>query len=419
MTEPTVDTSRAAELRRQLTEELKADGLIRTDPVEKAFLTVPRERFAPEVTLVEAYKKGVVVTKRDEHGTTISSVSAPQIQATMLEQARLDQGMRVMEIGSGGYNAALMSELVGQDGEVTTLDIDPEVTDRARACLKDAGYNDVNVVLADGEDGCPQHAPYQRVIVTVGAWDIPPAWIDQLTPDGTLTVPLRMRGLTRSVTFVRQGAHLVSTSAKICGFVKMQGAGAHTERLLLLRGKEIGLRFDDGEPADPDQLDGVLDTERAEAWSGVEITASEQFDTLQLWLATALDGFCLMSVDRALDTGVVSPQNKLACPAVVDRDSFAYLAVRKTEADGVARFEFGVHAFGPRAHELAESMNAAITAWGRSHRSGSVPRISFHPATTDPKDLPEGRVLRKQHGSVVISWSDEGQAASHNPDEKE
>ena len=210
MTEPIVDTSRATELRTQLTEELKADGLIRTGPVERAFLTVPRERFTPEVTLEEAYKKGVVVTKRDEHGTTISSVSAPQIQATMLEQAQLDKGMRALEIGSGGYNAALMSELVGQDGEVTTLDIDPEVTDRARACLKDAGYNDVTVVLADGEDGCPEHAPYQRIIVTVGAWDIPPAWIDQLTPDGIMVIPVRGEMLRIVRTGPDRGDHKIT-----------------------------------------------------------------------------------------------------------------------------------------------------------------------------------------------------------------
>ena len=79
--------------------------------------------------------------------------------------------MRVLEVGSGGYHAALMVELVGEDGEVTTVDIDPEVINRARECLTDAGYPRVNTVLADGEDGCAQFAPYDRVIVTAGAWN--------------------------------------------------------------------------------------------------------------------------------------------------------------------------------------------------------------------------------------------------------
>jgi len=116
-----------------------------------------------------------VVTKREEHGIALSSVSAPWLQAMMLAQAQLAPGMRVLEIGSGGYNAALLAELVGEEGEVTTVDIDPEVVDRARCCLEAAGYRRVTVVLADAEGGIPDHAPYDRVIVTAGAWDMPPA----------------------------------------------------------------------------------------------------------------------------------------------------------------------------------------------------------------------------------------------------
>src|SRR5206468_11084556 len=141
------------------------------------------------VSLDEAYANDVVRTKRDEHGMTISSVSAPWLQAMMLEQAELRPGMRCLEVGSGGYNAALMAELVGPTGEVTTVDIDPDVTDRARRCLTNAGHERVNVVLADAEMGVADHAPYDRVIVTVGFWDVPPALADQLTADGRLVVP--------------------------------------------------------------------------------------------------------------------------------------------------------------------------------------------------------------------------------------
>ena len=62
------------------------------------------------------------------------------------------------------------------------MDIDPEVTARTRACLDAAGYGRVRVVLADAEHGVPDGAPYDRIIVTAGAWDIPPAWISQLAP---------------------------------------------------------------------------------------------------------------------------------------------------------------------------------------------------------------------------------------------
>jgi protein-L-isoaspartate(D-aspartate) O-methyltransferase len=172
VTEATAESAHAAGLRGKLVAELKTASSIVSKEVEAAFLPVPRHLFAPGATPEEAYAPfSVVVAKRDEHGTTISSVSAPSVQAVMLERAGLRPGMRCLEIGSGGYNAALMAELVGTEGEVTTVDIDPDITARARTFLTETGYdNRVNVVLADGEEGSPEHAPYDRTIVTVGAW---------------------------------------------------------------------------------------------------------------------------------------------------------------------------------------------------------------------------------------------------------
>ena len=102
------DPAHARHLRNRLSDELAADGWIESKEVEAAFRTVPRHLFAPGATLEEAYAPdGVVAKRRDGRGITISSVSAPQIQALMLEQAALGPGMRVLEIGSGGYNAAV------------------------------------------------------------------------------------------------------------------------------------------------------------------------------------------------------------------------------------------------------------------------------------------------------------------------
>jgi len=170
--EVTADSARAAELRSGLVDALVTKGMIVSMEVEAAVRTVPRHLFAPGSTLEEAYAQGVVRIKRDEHGSTISSVSAPWLQAMMLEQAQLGPGMRVLEVGSGGYNAALIAELVGEDGAVTTVDIDPDVIDRARGCLTEAGYSRVNVVLADAEWGVPEYAPYDGIIVTAGTWDM-------------------------------------------------------------------------------------------------------------------------------------------------------------------------------------------------------------------------------------------------------
>jgi protein-L-isoaspartate(D-aspartate) O-methyltransferase len=295
----------AADLRRGLVDDLVTRGLITSIQVEAAFRAVPRHLFAPEADLPVTYADDVVVVKRDEHGTTISSVSAPNIQALMLEQAKLQPGMRVLAIGSGGYNAALCAEVVGESGHVTTIDIDGEITDRARRCLESAGYSRVAVAQADGDQGFPSGAPYDRILVTAGAWDVPCAWSEQLSDQGTVTVPLRIRGNTRSLTLRREDDHYVAVSSKLCGFVPMRGAGAHREGLLLLRGREIGLRRDDGPLPDPRGLDGLLDGRRWETWTSVTVGPMEPFDSLHLWLATELPGFCHLSVDPDLDTGRV------------------------------------------------------------------------------------------------------------------
>src|SRR5258708_14855664 len=90
----------AAELRSRLAASLVADGTITSPSVEAAIRTVPRHLFVPEVSVRDAYADEVVVTKRDAHGDPVSSVSAPQMQAFMLEQAELRPGMRCLEIGS-------------------------------------------------------------------------------------------------------------------------------------------------------------------------------------------------------------------------------------------------------------------------------------------------------------------------------
>jgi protein-L-isoaspartate(D-aspartate) O-methyltransferase len=118
------DAGRAAELRAAMVSELCGQGKVTRLPVEAAFRVVPRERFMPAGTdLAVAYGfDSSVVTKRDEHGVAISSVSAAYIQARMLELAELVAGATVLEVGSGGLNAALIAEIIGPNGRVVSVD---------------------------------------------------------------------------------------------------------------------------------------------------------------------------------------------------------------------------------------------------------------------------------------------------------
>lgn len=404
------------QLRNSMVGELRDLGAIHTDRVETAFRTVPRHLFVPEVSASRAYAaEDAVITKTGGDGINISSVSAARIQAFMLEQADIHPGMNVLEIGSGGLNAAYIAELVGPGGKVTTADIDPDVTDRANRCLGEAGYDRVNVVLTDGENGAPGHDPYDRIIVTVGAWDIPPAWLDQLTDDGRIVVPLRVRGLTRSVALAREGDRMVSRGYELCGFVPMQGAGEHRVRLAVLhdeKDEEIGLRLDDGQRVDTGPLRAALSQPRAEAWSAVTIGGMEPFDDLDLWLATVVPDFALLAATAAArEKGLVASASPLGVPTLVDGDSFAYRTARPLDEERT-RFEFGAYGHGPAAQKAADRLVELVQTWDREQRAHHA-RFTVQPASEVTPSAKAGGVLhsspaelivRKRHTRVTVSW---------------
>jgi protein-L-isoaspartate(D-aspartate) O-methyltransferase len=355
MTNTTIEPDEATRLRNRVVNELCADGTISTPAIKAAMRKVSRHAFIPDTPLDMAYATyAAVITKTDEYGVHLSSVSAPQIQAMMLEQAQVRPGMRVLEIGSGGLNAAYLAELVGEDGGVVTVDIDPVVTDRASRLLEEQGYGKVRVVTADAAEPIPGLGEVDVVMVTAGAWDIAPAWTAQLKQGGRLVLPLRMRGLTRSIAFTEvtgeNGTYLQSESARICGFVPMQGSTAHREELLLVNGTpEIGLKFDDGLPADPHRLDNAVTTPRHELWTGVTVRPQELIDTLQMAMAISLPGFCTMAVDKILDTGLVAPVNK----------RFALAPSKATPS----------HISSPAAPRTTSTSSTACTLSGRTRRS--------------------------------------------------
>ncbi|MGW5677384.1 methyltransferase, FxLD system [Streptomyces sp. NPDC003860] len=408
-TEPAAQptTAEVERLREEMIEKLRELGAVRTAEVEGALRKAPRHVFAPEAPLEKAYAaEYALVTKKDADGVDISSVSAARVQAMMLEQARIRPGDRILEIGSGGQNAAYIAELVGAAGQVTTADIDPDITERAERLLAQAGYERVNVVLADGEGGVPEHAPYDRIVVTVGAWDIPPAWVDQLAEGGRIVVPLRMRGLTRSVAFDRVGDHLVSRDYELCGFVPMQGVGENRMRLSLLHepaGEEVALKLDDGRQVDAHLLRDALHQPRTEVWTGVTIGGFEPNDNLDLWLATALDDFTLLSAKPGARTrGIVASVSPIGVATLAVADSFAYRTVRPVDEERTL-FEFGVYGHGPHAKAVAERLAEEIRTWDREHRSDRA-LIEAHPAGTPDELLPAGRVIDKRHTRITVSW---------------
>lgn len=385
--------------RTDMVRALRDQDAITSEPVAAAFVAVPRHRFAPDTPLDVAYDlHRTVPVKKDEHGLDISVMSAAHLQAVMLEQADIEPGMKILEIGSGGYNAALLQELVGSEGEVTTLDIDRDIVDRARRCLDDAGYDRVQTVLADGEAGFPEGAPYDRIIVTVAAWDIPPSWINQLGEKGRLVVPLTVRGTTRSIAFDRDGDGLVSRSYRLARFVPMQGEGTAKERKALLR-DGVALQTDDAQvPFNTKALNHALNTPRRTFWSGAPYDLP---DELELYLTLHLSSPARLHASKDIvDSGLVEPSALLGVPTLVTEDSIAYRTRRENpDTDG---FESGVVAHGPQAEALAYEYLKLLRRWATDHRRRGAATIRFLPGPA-PSDLPENSVL-KRHGVVAVSW---------------
>jgi len=243
------DESSLAQMREHLAARVITANRIGSSRVAAALRDVPRHLFLPELRPEAVYRDDAIVTKRDETGQPISSSSQPAIMAIMLDQLDLAPGHRVLEIGAGtGYNAALISHIVGPSGRVTSVDIDPELVRTAREHLARAGFAEVTVVGADGAVGDPEHAPYDRIIATVGVSDLAPAWLAQAAPawrDAVRVVAIDMCSIYASaVRRVLPGAriavdlfHVVHLAVKMTGDVRRR----------VVRGK-YGRRGRSGDP---------------------------------------------------------------------------------------------------------------------------------------------------------------------------
>jgi protein-L-isoaspartate(D-aspartate) O-methyltransferase len=238
---------------------LTRSGIV-TDPrITAAVAAVRREIFVPGHPLDQVYGDNALVTHEDARGMPISSSSQPAIVVIMLEQLAAGPGQQVLEVGAGtGYNAALLAAL---GASVVTVDIDEGIAAEARAHLAAAGISGVDVRTGDGWLGWPDGAPYDRIELTVGAWDLSRAWRDQLTDSGVLVVPLWLRaGVQLSVAFRRDGDVLRSGSVRYCGFMRLRGPHAGPEGHVPV-GDGVYAMLDDTSAATVSLLHGLLATE--------------------------------------------------------------------------------------------------------------------------------------------------------------
>ena len=201
----------------RLIERLKRYGYIRSKEVEDAMLSIRREDFVPPSVRRYAY---------DDTPLEIGfgqTISAPHMVAMMCEELELKKGLKILEIGAGsGYHAAVISRIIGEEGKVYSIERIAELAEFARKNLEKAGIKNVEVIEGDGSLGLPEYAPYDRILVTCSAPDIPEPLIEQLKEGGIILIPV---GRTFSVLIkgIKKGKRLERKEICGCAFVPLIG----------------------------------------------------------------------------------------------------------------------------------------------------------------------------------------------------
>jgi protein-L-isoaspartate(D-aspartate) O-methyltransferase len=268
---------------------LKAAGAIKSPAVERAFRTVERHRlletfyhrtdrsaggtFAtlqhdPEHPrrdhLALVYADTVLATRFID-GLPASSTSQASLVAAMLELLDLSAGLTILEIGAGtGYNAALVAEIVGDQRLVVTVDVLEDVVGQTRRLLAGAGYPQIQVLLRDGFEGVPEHAPFDRIVATVGCSDLSPRWAEQLASGGSMLVPVEHATGHPLVLLTKQAGTLRGRMVLRTGFMPVRGplyiedlwarGVVVRDRAELVREPDSGPRFSARPPGEPMDL---------------------------------------------------------------------------------------------------------------------------------------------------------------------
>ena len=183
-----------AQQREQMVETQLKSRDIQSERVLEAMKKVPRHLFMPESVRQYAYIDSPVSIGQGQ------TISQPYIVGLMTQTVDPQPGDRALEVGTGsGYQAAVLGELVQ---EVYTIEIIPDLAERAEKALAESGFDNVEVRQGDGYQGWPEKAPFDIILITAAPEEIPQPLIDQLAEGGRLVVPLGAEGTIQTLTLV-------------------------------------------------------------------------------------------------------------------------------------------------------------------------------------------------------------------------
>ena len=204
---------------RKLREAMVATQLIprgiRDARVLEAMKTVPRHLFIEEFSWQKAYDDMALPVGEGQ------TISQPYMVAVMTELLELGGDEKVLEIGTGtGYQAAILAELAS---EIYTIERIPSLSERARQTLRELGYLRVHFRVDDGTRGWPEAAPFDRILITAGAPEIPEPLIGQLSEGGMIIAPVGDRFSQQLIRARKQGGRLSREYHTPCVFVPLVG----------------------------------------------------------------------------------------------------------------------------------------------------------------------------------------------------
>jgi len=194
--------------------QIAARGIKDTRVLE-AMLSVPRHLFVPENLANRAYDDSPLPIG---DGQTISQ---PYMVAWMTELLEIEEGDRVLEIGTGsGYQAAILCELAG---EVMSIEKYPDLARTAEKRIGALGYVNIRIRVGDGTLGWPEEAPFEGIIVTAGAPSVPQPLLEQLADGGRLVIPVGPSGMQMLNVITRHGNDFQTRDEGTCVFVPLVG----------------------------------------------------------------------------------------------------------------------------------------------------------------------------------------------------
>ncbi len=187
-----------------------------------AMSMLPRHEFVPPGLRDEAYADMALPIGQGQ------TISQPYMVGLMLSLLQLEPEHTALEIGAGsGYVAALLGMLCSA---VHAVELVPELAERARRTLDRVGLNNVNIIVGDGTLGCPEAAPFDRILVSAAAPALPPPLVEQLAEGGRLVAPVGGRSVQTCEIHTRQGGKLHLERSIDCVFVPLLGEHGWKDR---------------------------------------------------------------------------------------------------------------------------------------------------------------------------------------------